>query len=138
MTNNYTVYKLHKLENDPTEAFDNTFGIQAWNNVPILQFQSYLNFFITTLKTITERERYEYIVRDNNSNDIIAAMTITSGFNPDVGPCISVQFAYSTQPNLLAGGYKWMYRLAKDLNIPVVITTKLIHNTTYELKYRKL
>lgn len=133
----YKIRILHKEPLELTEGFDANFAIQVWNNVPILQYRPFEEWLKETLNTLTFLRRTEYIVYDSNDN-IVASAAIHVYEDTDVGTAMSTLYCYSSVNGLLSKMYRYMFRLAKEYDVPTIITTKLLSNNNYSLTYHKL
>lgn len=135
-------YEKHFLQaGELTVGLTPDFALSVWNNVPLLQCRPYLEWYLHSLNELIMTDRYEYVVKDSTGS-IIAAMAIVISEDPDVGTNISTKFAHSSKMGALTKGYHWMHTLAKELDVPVMITTKFIKESSskldYKLTYHKL
>lgn len=80
-------------------------------------------------------DRWEYVVTDDNYQ--IQAVLVFYFNEYDLhkdGPTLAATMAFSMQPNLLSGGYKWMKEIAKQKAVRWIETAK-VTNQTRKLKY---
>lgn len=66
-------------------------------------------------QSIEALDRYEYLVLDDTGK-LRAMMVIDSHYNPHYGKHLYTAYSFSTEPGLLAGGYRWMIELGKGLD----------------------
>lgn len=119
-------------------GFDREFARKVFDNCQVFQHRNFELFFLeTTLRAARVRPRWEYVVYDEKGS-ITASMAIYQEYDMHVGQCLSVLLAFSTDPHDLIGGYRFLFKKAKELDIPFVSYTKEIRPYEYSLVYRRV
>lgn len=130
--------EIHKKEQgSKTEGFDREFARKVYDGQPIFQHRDFDEFFLTTTFEIEGTNRWEYVVRGDDGK-IIASMAVYPDLDMHVGVCLSVLVAFSTEPQALLGGYKWLFGLAKEYEFPFVAYTKATSQYEMILKYKRI
>ncbi len=69
-------------------------------------------------------DRYEYTVTSEDGK-LLAIMVVIADVDMHLGQwCLCPTMAYSLQPGLLFGAYRWLYELAKQHDIEWILRTK--------------
>ncbi|EGJ4116066.1 hypothetical protein IHX65_004872 [Salmonella enterica] len=89
-----------------------------WQRLPVEQMQQEI------VNDIVSNDRYEFLAVD--AGELRAMMVLYVDYDPHYGSVIYTRFAFSTEPQLLTDGYKWMKEIAKSLNLNGFITTRQI------------
>lgn len=129
--------KYHLYSGHPSNGFPKYFARTVFDNCEAFQHRDFDEFFLTMSLDIQNTKRWEYVVTDE-SDKVIASMCFHKEWDVHVGTCLSVFVAFSTDTSALIGGYRWLFEIAKELDIPFVAYTREIKPFEYKLVYRKI
>ncbi|ECW3055619.1 hypothetical protein F3W96_19715 [Salmonella enterica] len=93
-----------------------------WQRLPMEQMQQEI------VNDIVSSDRYEFLAVDE-AGKLRAMMVLYVDYDPHYGSVIYTRYAFSSEPGLLASGYRWMKQIAKSLKLNgFVITRQLSAN----------
>lgn len=121
----------------PSGGFTKEFAREVYDGQPVFHHRNFDEFFLTTSLAITGMNRWEYVVTDD-SGKIQASMSIYREYDLHVGDCLSVLCAFSLKHTALIGGYRAMFSIAKENQVPFVAYTKSTGFREFSLKYKEV
>lgn len=89
-----------------------------WQRLPVEQMQAEI------VNDIQSNNRYEFLAVD--AGKLRAMMVLYVDYDPHYGRVIYTRYAFSSEPQALIQGYRWMKQLAKSLNLDGFIITRQI------------
>ncbi|EGW0579066.1 hypothetical protein JGH65_004236 [Salmonella enterica] len=87
-----------------------------WQRLPVEQMQAEI------IEDIQSNNRYEFLAVE--AGQVKAMMVLYVDYDPHYGRVIYTRYAFSTEPQALTQGYRWMKQLAKSLNLDGFIITR--------------
>ncbi|EBV2055756.1 hypothetical protein EWD52_23460 [Salmonella enterica subsp. enterica serovar Braenderup] len=80
-------------------------------------------------------DRFEFLAIDED-NQVRAMLIATQEENPHHGDLLFTRYAFSAEPQTLAAGYRWLFKLSKLLDLNGTLYTKRIddRDTIYRFK----
>ncbi|EGH3087057.1 hypothetical protein IEA35_004591 [Salmonella enterica] len=87
-----------------------------WQRLPVEQMQAEI------VNDIQSNNRYEFLAVD--AGKLRAMMVLYVDYDPHYGRVIYTRYAFSSEPQALTQGYRWMKQLAKSLNLDGFIITR--------------
>lgn len=87
-----------------------------WQRLPVEQMQAEI------VNDIQSNNRYEFLAVD--AGKLRAMMVLYVDYDPHYGRVIYTRYAFSSEPQALTQGYKWMKELGKELKLDGFITTR--------------
>ncbi|EEH7943827.1 hypothetical protein G3O90_004539 [Salmonella enterica] len=89
-----------------------------WQRLPVEQMQAEI------VNDIQSNNRYEFLAVD--AGKLRAMMVLYVDYDPHYGRVIYTRYAFSSEPQALTQGYRWMKQLAKSLNLDGFIITRQV------------
>lgn len=74
------------------------------------------------IEDIQSNNRYEFLAVE--AGQVKAMMVLYVDYDPHYGRVIYTRYAFSSEPQALTQGYRWMKQLAKSLNLDGFIITR--------------
>lgn len=87
-----------------------------WQRLPVEQMQAEI------IEDIQSNNRYEFLAVE--AGQVKAMMVLYVDYDPHYGRVIYTRYAFSSEPQALTQGYRWMKQLAKSLNLDGFIITR--------------
>lgn len=88
-----------------------------WQRLPVEEMQKEI------VNDVVSNDRYEFLAVDETGK-LRAMMVLYVDYDPHYGSVIYTRYAFSSEPGLLTGAYKWMKEIAKLLNLNGFIVTR--------------
>ncbi|EBW2292205.1 hypothetical protein DFV88_24795 [Salmonella enterica subsp. enterica serovar Newport] len=131
--------KAFRKAGEPTAAVPLYLCKQTRDQLAIWQHTSLKEMGARLKRQIEEMDRYEYLAVDEAGT--IKAMMIIDWMDEETHTGGSVMFtklAFSTEPGLLNGGYRYMLDIARNRGIDFIMTSRQVGPMEITHKLRKV
>ncbi|EFU5167495.1 hypothetical protein HT819_003902 [Salmonella enterica] len=128
--------KIYRKAGEPTAAAplylcqQTRERLSNWQRLPVEQMQAEI------VNDIQSNNRYEFLAIE--SEQVKAMMVLYVDYDPHYGRVIYTRYAFSSEPQALTQGYRWMNQLAKSLNLDGFIITRQIEPNKIINKFNSL
>lgn len=132
------ITKKYFKEGEACTDFTKELARAIYDQEPAYADQDFDAYYIRNWSALTATPRWEYTVW-NEDGSVDASMAFYVGYHKEFGQqVIYVMNAFSKIPGALSGGYRWGYKVAKELGLPFFCFTKRVKKWDTEDKFVSL